>query len=162
MVPGNPVRQGGDPCEVGAMTKAEIRRERADRPVRGARENRRTERTALVVRVDYSTVDTFFSDFTSNINEGGMFIETDAPSPIGTRVQLQFQLPGSGDPLKLEGRVVWSNPPDGSTEGPGMGVEFENLDDAARARINDVVRQLRSGGAPSAGGRGGRTASRHR
>jgi type IV pilus assembly protein PilZ len=142
------------------MTKAEIDCERATKAGRDGRESRRTERTALVVRVDYSTVDTFFSEFTTNINEGGMFIETDSPSPLGTRVLVQFLLPGTDDPLKLDGRVVWASPPDGSAEGPGMGIEFENLDDTARLRINDVVRTLRSDGGPKAAAgranRGGR------
>lgn len=132
------------------MTKAEIKTECATRAGRGGRENRRTERTALVVRVDYSTVDSFFSEFTTNINEGGLFIETDSPSPLGTSVLVQFQLPGSDDPLKLEGRVVWASPPEGSAEGPGMGIEFENLDESARRRINDVARTLRSDGGPKA------------
>lgn len=106
-------------------------------------DKRRSGRAPLVVRVDYSTVDTFFSEFTTNINEGGLFIETDAPAPIGTRVVLQFALPGTHDPLKLDGRVVWASP-EGSAEAPGMGIEFENLDELSRRRINEVVRSLRS------------------
>jgi len=104
-------------------------------------EQRRSERTPIVVRVDYSTVDTFFSDFTSNINEGGLFIETDEPCPVDTLVSLQFQLPGADEPVRTRGRVVWI----GDGDSAGMGIEFEDLDSAARARINQVVRRLRSG-----------------
>ena len=82
------------------------------------------------------------------------------PVSAGTRVPVQFQLPGTDDPLKLDGRVVWASPPDGSAEGPGMGIEFENLGETARRRINDVVRTLRSDGGPKAAAgranRGGR------
>ena len=49
-----------------------------------AEERRRFDRTALVVRVEYSTVDDLFSEFTHDINEGGVFIETSDPQPIGT------------------------------------------------------------------------------
>jgi len=106
-------------------------------------EKRRTERTPLVVRVDYSTVEALFSEFTTNINEGGLFIETERPAPVGTVVSLQFRLPGSEDPIQVGGRVVWTSAerPD---EGPGMGIEFEGLDQEARARINAVVRGLRA------------------
>lgn len=129
------------------MAKAEIERSATGRAgaKTGGEEKRRSRRTSLVVRVDYSTVDSFFSEFTTNINEGGLFIETDNPSPIGTRVVLKFALPGTDDPLKVDGRVVWVSP-EGSAEAPGMGIEFENLDDECRRRINDVVRSLRREG----------------
>ena len=47
-------------------------------------ERRRSTRAPFVVRVDYGTVDAFFSEFTSDVNEGGMFIETETPQPPGT------------------------------------------------------------------------------
>lgn len=105
-----------------------------------AGEKRRSERAPVVVRVDYSTVDAFFSDFTRNINEGGVFIETDEPCAVDDVVTLQFQLPGGDEPVRVRGRVVWSD----SGEAPGMGIEFEGLDAATRARINQLVRRLRN------------------
>lgn len=106
-------------------------------------DRRRSERTAFVVRVDYGTVDAFFSEFTSDVNEGGLFIETESPQPPGTAVVLQFRIPGSDQPIKVRGRVVWTSQ-ERPSEVPGMGIEFEDLDARARARINDVVRRLRA------------------
>ncbi|HVN39621.1 MAG TPA: TIGR02266 family protein [Myxococcota bacterium] len=107
-------------------------------------ERRRWERTDLVVRVDYKTVDELFSEFARNINEGGLFVETDAPPAIGASVALEFQIPGSDEPIQVMGRVV--RVCDGShQETPGMGIEFENLDTQSRDLINDLVRQLRVG-----------------
>jgi uncharacterized protein (TIGR02266 family) len=114
------------------------------RPSGDAGERRRFERTPFVVRVDYGTVDAFFSEFTSDVNEGGLFIETETPQPPGTAVMLQFRIPGSERPLKVRGRVVWTSA-ERSSELPGMGIEFENLDGRARARISEVVRRLRAG-----------------
>lgn len=106
-------------------------------------ERRRSPRSPLVVRVAYSTVDALFSEFTRNVNEGGLFIETEAPPPTDTRVALQFQLPGSEEPIQAHGRVAWIRP--ASAEGPaGMGVEFEQLGSDARGRIDLLVRRLRS------------------
>jgi uncharacterized protein (TIGR02266 family) len=108
-------------------------------------ERRRSPRSPLIVRVSYSTVDALFSEFTRNINEGGLFIETDAPPPPETRVALQFQLPGSDEPIHARGRVAWVRP--SSAEGPaGMGVEFEHLGTDARVHIDELVRRLRSRG----------------
>jgi len=108
-------------------------------------ERRRSPRSPLVVRVAYSTVDALFTEFTRNINEGGLFIETETPPPAETRVALQFQLPGCDEPIRARGRVAWTRP--ASADGPaGMGVEFEHLDADARRHIDALVRRLRAGG----------------
>jgi uncharacterized protein (TIGR02266 family) len=107
-------------------------------------DRRKSPRTAVVIPVDYSTVDDFFSEFTTNINEGGMFVGTDQPHPIDTVVTLHFRLPGGDDPCAVTGRVVWVRER-ANDEGPrGMGIEFEELDDLTRLRINDLVRELRT------------------
>jgi len=114
-----------------------------ERAPRGG-EKRRSQRAPVVVRVDYSTVDAFFSDFTRNINEGGLFLETDEPCAVDEVVSLQFQLPEGDEPVRVRGRVVWVD----TGTAPGMGIEFEDLDAEARARINQVVRRLRAHPAP--------------
>jgi uncharacterized protein (TIGR02266 family) len=106
-------------------------------------ERRRSERYPLVLPVDYSAVDAFFTEFSANINEGGMFIETNDPAALGTVIELQFQLPGLDRPLEVSGTVAWLS--DGKGESPaGMGVEFCELSEAAREAINSVVRNLRA------------------
>ena len=129
------------------MTKASIEILQADDERASDSEKRRSERTPLVVRVDYTTVDSFFSEFTANINEGGLFIETESPPPAGTAVLLNFTLPGEEEPLRVRGRVVWTAA-QGGAEGTGMGIEFESLDQVARARIDQVVRNLRRDSRP--------------
>lgn len=109
---------------------------------RGTRDRRLHERENLKIPVDYSAVDAFFSEFTTNINEGGMFIETDTPAPLDSEVQLQFRLPNLERPVKVSGRVAWIS--DGKGESPpGMGIEFQELAPEVRRTINDLVRQLR-------------------
>ena len=108
-------------------------------------ERRSSPRTDLVVRVNYQTVDDLFSEFASNINEGGIFIETETPQPIGTRVQLEFKLAGADRPIEVVGRVVRAEP-GGSGGVSGIGIEFENLDSEVRQQINEIVRKLRSSG----------------
>ena len=108
-------------------------------------ERRSSPRTDLVVRVNYQTVDDLFTEFARNINEGGIFIETETEQPIGSRVQLEFKLPGEEQPIEVEGRVVREEP--AGPNGPqGIGIEFENLDSEVRQQINDIVRKLRSTG----------------
>ncbi|MCL4685619.1 TIGR02266 family protein [Myxococcota bacterium] len=109
-------------------------------------ERRRSPRSPLVVRVAYATVDALFTEFTRNVNEGGLFIETNAPPPLETRVALEFSLPGRDTPIRARGRVAWirlASPEEGPA---GMGVEFEQLGIEARESIDALVRQLRSSG----------------
>jgi uncharacterized protein (TIGR02266 family) len=116
---------------------------KARRGVRTVVERRRSARTPIVVRIEYATVDALFSDFTSNINEGGVFIETDAPAPLESVVHLRFRLPGTRDTLRVSGRVAWIDA-DANGKPIGMGIEFDSLTEADRARINALVQRLRT------------------
>lgn len=109
-----------------------------------APDRRKSPRADVLVRVDYQTVDELFSDFASNINEGGLFVETEKPPAVGTEVSLQFRIPGSEEPVVSSGRVV-RTARGGRGQPAGMGIEFDGLDAESRRRINDLVRQLRSG-----------------
>lgn len=110
-------------------------------------DRRRSRRAEVLVRVDYQTVDELFSDFARNVNEGGLFVETEAPLAIDTVVSVQFQIPGSDEPVRGSGRVVRTMA--GGSEGvSGMGIEFDDLDDESRRRINELVRSLRIGHRP--------------
>ena len=108
-------------------------------------ERRASPRADFVIRVNYQTVDSLFSEFARNINDGGVFIETDAPQAIGTSVELEFKLPGADRPVEVIGNVVRSISadqvePDGIT---GMAIEFENLGSDARQQINEIIQKLR-------------------
>ncbi len=106
------------------------------------KDRRRSSREDLRIPVDYSAVDAFFSEFTTNVNEGGMFIATETPSPLGTEVRLEFRLPGLERPVNVAGRVAWVS--DGKGESPvGMGIEFHEIAPQVRSTINDLVRGLR-------------------
>jgi uncharacterized protein (TIGR02266 family) len=113
-----------------------------------AADRRRAERAELIVRVDYATVDEIFSEFTRDINEGGLFIETDKPGPVGGEVTMHFNLPGSSDSIRTVGTIVRTSSGDDSTP-PGMGIEFDDLTTEASSRIDAIVRALRTGDSPA-------------
>jgi len=106
-------------------------------------ERRKSQRVGLVVRVTYQTVDELFSEFARNINEGGIFIETDNPQELGSSVALQFKLPGSDDLIEVAGTVVRTGDGTGPDDLLGMGIEFDDLNANSRQRINEVIRRLR-------------------
>jgi type IV pilus assembly protein PilZ len=107
-------------------------------------ERRRSERTDCVVSVSYSSVDELFTEFTRDINEGGLFIETNLPLDSGTSVSMRFALPGSDGTIQTRGRVVRvCRGNDG--ELAGMGIEFEPLSESASRAIDQLIRSLRAG-----------------
>ena len=86
-----------------------------------------------------------FSEFTRDINEGGVFIETEKPQALGTEVKMHFNLPGGHERIETVGRVVRISAGEGSVV-PGMGIEFEELAEGDRLKIDRIVRALRLGG----------------
>jgi len=111
-----------------------------------ADDRRSSSRAGVTVRIDYATVDEMFSEFTRDINEGGLFIETEKPHQAGTEVSMQFHLPGSQEVLHTIGRVVRVS--SGGVGAPaGMGIEFDELTADDRVKIDQIVRALRADGA---------------
>lgn len=129
------VSMEADDAPSGAMAGGEV-----DSPDR-----RRTARARLTVRIDYATVDEMFSEFTRDINAGGLFVETDKPHAPGTEVTMQFRLPGRPDTLQTVGRVVRVTPAALGNPG-GMGIEFDELTPDDRIKIDEIVRALRASG----------------
>jgi len=73
-----------------------------------------------------------------NINTGGLFVETDRLHPVGTRLSLEFSLPGGAFPLRCYGVVAWVNHPEWvktSALPSGMGVRFVELAEGEAASL---------------------------
>src|SRR4051794_37465079 len=82
----------------------------------------------------------FISDWAVNISRGGIFINTRTPLSVGTTVRLIISLPDTQFPFELSGRVARVNEFDNpSNQVPGMGIEFVNVDDEKRLRIERFV-----------------------
>ena len=101
------------------------------------------------MKVGYRTVGSFITDYILNISRGGIFITSQKPLPIGTRVRLVFSLPDFPLPFDLAGEVRWVNPVGhGSHAAPGMGVMFSNLDDNTRKRIERFIKHSKAAPPP--------------
>jgi type IV pilus assembly protein PilZ len=106
-------------------------------------ERREHQRFDTSIAVDYASGDTFLFAYLQNISEMGIFIRTDHPKPVGTRLRLRFQT-NDGDPLDLDGEVTWINPlrASGDNLNPGMGVRFIELTPYKRERVVGLVRTV--------------------
>jgi type IV pilus assembly protein PilZ len=98
----------------------------------------------IELKVEYQRLNTFFADYTKNISRGGTFIATERPLPIGTEFVFVLDVPQLGDPLRLDGKVMWvTGEAESSKANPaGMGIEFQYENDQDRRRVQDRVEDL--------------------
>jgi len=111
-----------------------------------AEEKRQSTRHPLRTKMDYRAQSggDFLFEYTTNISRGGIFIETREPLPEGTVVEMKFQPPGADEPIEVSGKVVWTNPwrDDEDNPNPGMGIQWEELDDEKKALITQLVKAI--------------------
>jgi len=100
-------------------------------------------RKPIELKVEYKRLNAFFADYTRNISNGGTFIQTEKPLPIGTEFVFKLQVPHLSEPLSIEGQVRWINQPGTEDEdGPGMGIRFIYHEQSQRTAIEGLVEGL--------------------
>ncbi len=110
----------------------------------GTKVQRRHQRLHHELLVAYRSVDGFITDWATNISKGGIFINTRKPHPVGSLVRLIISLPDAAFPFDLTGRVMRINEFDNpANQVPGMAIEFVDVDDDKKARIERFVDRLR-------------------
>lgn len=78
--------------------------------------------------------------YMKNISGGGLYVETNSPLKIGTKVQLEVVIDEEEKKLKLSGIVAWVNPNRIGDMPAGMGIQFENLSREDEIYIRKMVR----------------------
>ncbi|MDX2011939.1 MAG: PilZ domain-containing protein [Myxococcaceae bacterium] len=86
---------------------------------------------------EFASVDAFINEYVTNISRSGVFIRSDEPLPIGTRVNLRFTviheeletIEGLGEVVRVvdKGR------------NKGMGVVFVELNEVSKALIERIL-----------------------
>ena len=105
---------------------------------------RRSSRLQHELPVAYRSVGSFLTDWATNISQGGLFINTRNPLPVGTLVKILIQLPVAAFPVDLNGRVTRVAEFDNQANVvPGMGIEFTDVDSSKKEQIEAFVQKLR-------------------
>jgi uncharacterized protein (TIGR02266 family) len=98
--------------------------------------NRRgSPRVVLGIAVAYRFGNTIAAALTLNISKGGLAIRTMSPLQSDAKVRARFRLPGSKRDIEADSRVAWSD------RRLGMGLQFERVDSADQAAIDEFVDQ---------------------
>ncbi|MBK7586546.1 MAG: TIGR02266 family protein [Myxococcales bacterium] len=107
-------------------------------------DRRSADRFEVVWSVDCETDETFLYASITNISELGIFVRTNEPLQVGTRLTLRFSEPRSSETFVLSGVVQWVNPLHLLAENlnPGMGIRFVELAPDERERIVDIIRTI--------------------
>jgi uncharacterized protein (TIGR02266 family) len=93
--------------------------------------------TVLSMNTDHQ----FYTGFSENIEEGGIFVATFEPEPVGEAVIVNFKLPG-GRPVTARGVVQWVRDYNPKTPevAPGMGLKFTDLLPSDKRAIEEFTK----------------------
>jgi len=107
-----------------------------------AESQRQSQRVKMQAAIDMTSDDNFFSGFSANISDGGLFIATINYVPKGTQVDLSFSLP-SGEKISATGVVRWIREVNDKdpTSFPGLGVQFTDLTEGSQQAIRSFIEQ---------------------
>ena len=103
-------------------------------------DKRGTER--LTINKEFESFDAFIQEYVTNISRTGVFIKSQTPLAIGTRVNLRFTvimddietIEGVGEVVRME------------KDPPGMGVVFRELSAYSKGLIEKLLVQRATGG----------------
>src|SRR5580700_7994373 len=102
--------------------------------------NKRDGGDRVTINKEFESFDAFIQEYVTNISRTGVFIKSQQPLPIGTRVNLRFtvimddieSIEGVGEVVRVE-----ANP-------PGMGVVFRELSTYSKSLIEKLLVQQAS------------------
>jgi type IV pilus assembly protein PilZ len=104
---------------------------------------RRTLRSQVIFEDESGEGFIYF--YSTDVSLGGLFLESDIPLKLGTRVFLSFTLRDGESPIRLVGRVVRVERETAeSLSVVGMGVQFSDLTESARQAIENYVGEFAS------------------
>jgi uncharacterized protein (TIGR02266 family) len=95
-------------------------------------------RIATTIKIAFQNSGAPVSSYILNLSSNGIFIKTDTPAPVDSKLSLCFHLPGDLEPVTIEGRVVWIKQTANAFPS-GMGIQFTEMSPMHRERIQAFV-----------------------
>lgn len=96
-------------------------------------EQRKHGRVPLVVEVRWASTASKYAARTTDISEGGCFIDTTGQVAVGETVDLKLGLPG-GEWIEVQGLIMYELPR------MGFGVHFTKISDTDRKRLETLLK----------------------
>lgn len=99
--------------------------------------------------IEYASFREFVERSVGCLSRDGIYVETERPRPVGSRVGLELQVSDGFRLLKGLGEVVWVRAAEGDPAASGMGIRFQGLDGASRRLLDKVVESYEREGRPT-------------
>lgn len=105
-------------------------------------DQRSSVRVPAQLRVDFPSIAELRGKLMTNLSRGGLFVATTHLLDIGTRVTLHINIESSDERLEIPAEVVSQNVgPEYEPEPPGMGLQFLDMDAAAKRRLEELYEE---------------------
>ncbi len=92
------------------------------------------------VKLFVKDMENFLTEYADNISQGGMFIKSSNPLPIGTQFDLELSIGSEDQKIKAIGEVVWTKEFSSESDRPsGMGVRFIKIQAESKKMIRDLI-----------------------
>ena len=117
-----------------------LRKEFKKAPGSGGQDDRRaTRRVSTLLSVQFKSPGEARHSLLTNVSQGGVFIYTETPAPIGTRLDIEITIDESGTTILVPAKVVSQNGgADMIGRVKGVGCRFLDMDDATRKQVDDL------------------------
>jgi uncharacterized protein (TIGR02266 family) len=111
-------------------------------PQQAAEEKPVASRSGVEIEISFNSDHNFYTGVSEDISSGGVFIATHNSLPIGTQLDITILLPDKSN-FTVGGTVQWVREYSKLTAdfAPGIGVQFDKLDQAATAKIKEFISQ---------------------
>ena len=108
-------------------------------------QTRQSQRTPVTLKIKFksATLGQFIERYAIDVSQGGIFIRTKDPLPVGTTMRFEFQLRDASPLITGEGTVVWirEHSPNQAGVAPGMGVRFDRLTESSQGVLHEILAQ---------------------
>jgi uncharacterized protein (TIGR02266 family) len=102
-------------------------------------ELRKSVRVPVTLRVSFTDLGELGASLMTNLSRGGVFIATDRPAEIGTRLELRFHIEETGEEIDVPGEVVSQNlGPNFESGQSGMGLRFLEMKPEVARKVEEL------------------------
>lgn len=105
-------------------------------------EKRKFARIPIQLKVDVESPSShYLFEYSTNLSQNGIFIQTTEPERPGTLIILQFSLPNN-HVIRTRGEVMWMNSVESEEDEPGMGIKFLGISNEDRDSILAALKKV--------------------
>jgi uncharacterized protein (TIGR02266 family) len=109
-------------------------------------DRRESVRVPTRLAVSFSSLGRLVESLMTNLSRRGVFVATEHPAEVGTRVELRIQIEDTGEVIEIPAEAVSCNlGPRFENEPPGMGLRFRDASPEVEQQIDRLYEKVMRG-----------------